>query len=66
MAFPLIFSRKTTIVEVKKEIQLYKGVTVDERRLVRAGIGQEGELFDGKTLEESGLVNGSTVHLLHR
>ncbi|KAH9212418.1 hypothetical protein DL95DRAFT_463987 [Leptodontidium sp. 2 PMI_412] len=63
---PLPIPPITTIVEVKKEIQLYKGMTVDERRLVRAGIGQEGELFDGKTLEESGLVNGSTVHLLHR
>ena len=51
-----------TIRDVKGQIQYSKGMKIDDQRLISAGK----QLDNDATLENHGITNGSTLHLVVR
>lgn len=65
-ATPVVFPRNTTIFGVKIEVMATQGMAVESQRLICAGKELNGELVNGKTLEEYRFVDQDTIYLLHR
>ena len=64
--FPLTMAPQAILSRLKEEIAIREGIAVGQQRLVCAGKEPNGELLDGKTVEQYGFVDQNTIYLLHR
>lgn len=60
--YPLTISNQTTIDGTKSTVQDVAGIPPGQQRLIFAGRQLEG----GRTLEDYGVINGSTLYLVFR